>query len=116
MLRVCSLALAFVAVAALGSTATAQGTITVKEGLLTAGEKIEIGYSNPDRAGETVKIEIDDGAFPTPNVQEVEVQLDSEGNGTAPWTVPEWPAASFNGPEASEKTRFIKLSTPPPLF
>ena len=41
-----------------GAAASAQGLITVPEGILTPGETIEIEYSNPTRAGETVTIEI----------------------------------------------------------
>lgn len=100
-------ACALVVVCAFGSEGTAQGVLTVPEGLLTPGEDIEIGYSNPERAGEKVTVEINDGGFPNPKVQKVEIQLDDSGEGSGSWTVPEWVAAHFNAPQAQERTRFI---------
>ena len=99
---------AFVAVmmGMLTVAASAQGTISVPDRLLE-GSTVTIGFSDPDRANQTVIIEIDDGSLPTPNTQELVIHLDANGNGTAEWTVPNWDWASFNTKGAQEVTRGI---------
>lgn len=55
----------------------------------TVGTGLTIGFSNADLANQTVEVTINNGGEET---QSLEIELDKDGNGTATWTVPEWPA------------------------
>lgn len=90
------------------SAALAAQTLSVPNGVLTPGDTITIGYSNPALAGQKVTVKIDDGGVPSPQTSTVEIMLDASGNGTAPWTVPVWELARFNAPGAPEQTRAIE--------
>lgn len=68
------------------ASARAQGTLTVPGGLL-AGVTIDIGFSDPQRAGETITVEIECFLWPFNLTEKVDITLDETGHGTAPWTV-----------------------------
>lgn len=74
---------------------------------LTVGEKATITYSNPDRAGQTIIVDIDDGGVPTPKTSFVEITLDAAGDGSAKWTVPNWEGANFQAPGVGTQTVVI---------
>lgn len=80
----------------------AQGSISVNPGVLRAGDSATINYSNPNRAGQVVLIEIDNGSRRTPQTATIEIHLDANGNGSASWAVPAWMVAKFNAPDAAE--------------
>lgn len=42
-----------------------------------------------------------------PQSQIIEIQLDSNGDGSANWTVPQWRVACFNAPDVAEEVRYI---------
>lgn len=98
-------ALGVVVWAACAASAMAQ-TLTVPKNL-TAGQTITIGYSDSRRAGETITVSIDSGGFPSLIIQEREITLDGNGNGSVEWIVPEWMGANFNAPGVDEQTRQI---------
>ena len=54
--------------------------------------------------GSTVTVTVDNGGDVD---QPVEIPIDSSGNGTGSWSVPDWPLANFNTPGAEEVTRSI---------
>lgn len=70
-------------------------------------DTVTIEYSDPWRAGETILVEIDDGAFPDAHVIEISITLDAKGMGSARWKVLDWESASFNAPGVHEITRGI---------
>lgn len=74
---------------------------------LNRGDKITIEYSDAGRAGETILLEIDDGAFPVAHVVEIPITLDSSGKGSADWVVLSWDSAAFNAPGVHEIHRWI---------
>lgn len=89
-----------------------QGTLGVEPGVLTAGGEATITYSNPTRAGESVKVLIDDGGLLETQYDSVTIQLDEQGNGKGKWDVPlGWTSAYFNAPEASTIRRAILESS-----
>ena len=84
------------------------GSLQVGPTFLRTGGQANISYSNPARAGDTVTIDIDDGGFPNTQTDQVPIQLDENGNGTAKWDVPEgWDGAKFNAPDCPEVVRWI---------
>ena len=87
-------------------TAAAQ-KILVPEGTLAAGSQVQVGYSNPNKAGETVRVEVRGVGFPMPDVSYIDIPLDGAGNGTVPWTVPGWSFVVFNAADAEEVQREI---------
>lgn len=68
------------------ASARAQGTLTVPGGLV-AGASVELAFSDPERAGDTVSVEIECLLWPFTFTDKIEIPLDSSGNGSAPWTV-----------------------------
>lgn len=103
-----------VVVCAVLSAATTAQTLTVPNDLI-AGRAITVRYSDPDRAGQTITVEIDSAGFPSMIVVERQVTLDDQGNGSFEWTVPEWLVANFNAPGVGEVTRFIAFEDRPTL-
>lgn len=95
----------------LAASAMAQ-VMTVTAGVLRVGQKVEITYADPNRAGDVITVTIDDGSRPTPHLVEVDIHLDQTGKGSVNWTVPDWWSASFNAPGVQEITRAIDLPTP----
>lgn len=87
--------------------ATAQAAMTVTAGVLQVGQQIEVTYSDPNRKGETIIVEVDDGTRPTPKVILLYIHLDQHGKGSTTWTVPMWWSAGFNAPGVQEINRFI---------
>ena len=94
-------------VAWLSTVGVAQATIGVPT-TATVGQDITITYSNPNAAGQTITVTIDDGGFPTPTVQTVTIQLDANGEGSVKWRVPNWLSAKFNAMGAHEKLMTIE--------
>jgi len=90
----------------LAGAARAQGDITVPDGM-TAGDQIDITYSNSDRAGQTVTVKLDNGDPFDPEVLTLEVTVSANGVGTVTWTIPSWKLVNLNAPDASEVTRAI---------
>jgi len=74
---------------------------------ITRGDKITIEYSDAGRAGETILLEIDNGAFPVPQRVEIPITLDSSGKGSVDWVVLSWDFALFNAPGVREVPRVI---------
>lgn len=93
-------ALALTLATFLAAPAVAQ-TLTVEPAVLTEGSTAEVTYNNPKLAGQTVVIRITDGTPKGPVVQ-IEVLLNSNGDGKAGWTVPGWSDAHFSAPGASD--------------
>jgi hypothetical protein len=89
------------------AVASAQAVMTVTQGSLQIGQTIEITYSDPNRKGEVITVEIDDGSRPTPTIVEVYVHLDQAGKGSVTWTVPAWRSAAFNAQGVDQITRSI---------
>lgn len=90
----------------LSAAMAAAQSLSVPSGVLAAGSKVEIGYSNPARANGSVVIVMDNGEVPLQRVELV-VHLDGRGNGKVSWIVPEWWGVSFNADGAREVTRAI---------
>jgi hypothetical protein len=79
----------------LAGSVSAQATLTVNPSPLTTGGTAHISYSNPGAPGAIVLVDIEGPKFPTPVVVQVEIQLDSNGNGSTKWPVPDWGFARF---------------------
>ena len=77
-------------------------SLTVNPGVLTKGSSATIHYSNPDMAGQTVVVHVDNGMRNNTQTQAVEITLDANGEGSAQWNVPDWFGAKFNAPGAPE--------------
>lgn len=77
-------------------------TLTVNPGTLQRGSSAQIRYRNPQRAGETVLVEIDNGLRRNPQSTAIEITLDANGEGSASWVVPDWLGANFNAPDVPE--------------
>lgn len=101
------LGIALLTTLALTATAKAQGTLTVSPGPLSVGQQASIQYSNPDRAGQRVCVEISDGGV-NGVTHFVYIQLDESGNGSTTWTVENWVAAEFRAPDAAAEARPIQ--------
>jgi hypothetical protein len=100
------LTLAFVAILAFATSASAQSSSQPRldvPKLMNAGKSVSIGYTNPAMAGQTVIIEVDNGMRRETQTAVIEIHLDAKGRGSATWTVPQWFGANFNAPEAAEQ-------------
>ena len=84
------------------SSALAQ-TLTVSPDPLQQGQNASINYSDPNRAGETITIEVDNGMVINPKTDTIEITLDSSGNGSTQWRVPDWDMANFNAAGVNEQ-------------
>ena len=91
---------------ALAAVAPAQGT-TVPGPVISAGSNVQVSYSDPGQAGQTVTVDIVNGSGGTSSV---EITLDPQGHGTASWPVPEdWFVAFFTGPDGFSVMRPIDV-------
>ncbi len=90
---------------ALAGTATSQ-SLSVDYSL-SPGDKANISYSDPSRAGQTITVDIDDGTFPVPETDSVQITLDAAGNGSTTWDVEDWDQANFNAPGVPTVNRRI---------
>ena len=81
---------------------SAQGRITLSAEVLRAGTIVPITYTNPNRAGTPVVIDIDNGMRHNTVRQKLTVYLDENGVGVGYWEVPEWFGVNFNAPDAPE--------------
>ena len=99
-------ALATFAALFLASTPSAQ-SMDVSPAVLTVGGTATIDYSNPDLAGETVDVEVENGSRTHPESTTVSIQLDEHGDGSATLVVPNWPGTTFNAPDVPEIARMI---------
>lgn len=91
-----------------GASLAAQATLSVSPApVLQAGSTATIGYCNPEMAGQTVTVEIDDGSFPEPRIVYLKIHLDHTGEGTTQWKVESWVFAAFNAPGVPEVVRSI---------
>ena len=74
-------------------------------GLLYVGQGTTIYYSNAELAGQEVVVDIGniEGAF-----DQVTIQLDANGDGSANWTPPEWDLAVFQAPDVTAVTKTIR--------
>ena len=88
------------------ATGGVEGAISLEvPGTLHQGEETTVNYSNPDLAGQTVTIDVDDGGTQTDQIQ---ITLDANGNGTGTWVPPSgWDLANFNAPDAQEVTKGV---------
>jgi len=96
-----ALVLAFLA------SAPAAQSMGVSPAVLTVGATADITYSNPDLAGTTVTVTVENGSLVNPKELEVDVVLDKHGDGSAAMVVPNWPGATFNAPGVKEIARMI---------
>jgi hypothetical protein len=93
-----SLGLSMLSMLAFAALAPAQGQISV--GSMTAGQPTAVTYSNPDRAGESILVKVDNGEG---EVEVIEIQLDKNGKGSEDWDVPaNWMGANFGTDDAHE--------------
>ncbi len=98
-----------VAMLVCAAVSVAQATMKVTDGVLCVGQSVSISYSDPSHANGTIVVTVDDGEIPNTTVVEVVIHLDSNGSGTANWTVPKgWWSAAFNAPDVREQTRAIR--------
>ena len=70
---------------------------------LNVGQVVTITYTG-GTPGATITIDMDNAG---PKTDSVQITLDSEGNGSATWTVPTWAAVNFNAPGVDEISRTI---------
>ncbi len=98
------LALCALSTLALVVAAPAQATMTVSPGPLTVGNDATITYCDPDKANQTIVVDIDDGGD---NSDQVSIVLDANGCGDTTWTVLSWTVAFFNAPDVPEISRSI---------
>lgn len=105
-----SLGLSLLSMLAFAAFIPAQGQIGLPAGPMTAGKPATVSYSNPDRAGESVAVKVDNGEG---EVQVIEIQLDANGHGSEEWQVPPgWFVASFAAGDAHE-TRMVDAGADP---
>lgn len=97
---------AFVALAFalfVSTVAVAQTLQVSPSPVLSRGADAEVTYADASRAGQTVVVTVT-GGFPA-TTQEVFINLDEKGRGSATWVVPiNWRNASFNAPGITELT------------
>lgn len=74
---------------------------------LESNETVVIEYKNPNMGGKKIQVAVDNGDPGDPQTQMIEIQLDSNGEGSANWTVPAWRIAKFNAPDVAEEFRYI---------
>lgn len=96
------------AILAFAAAAASQASLQVDD-YLTAGDSIEIVYSNPAMAGQVVTLEISNASRdPKTNVTvSLEIELDAQGVGRVTWVVEDWFQAEFTAPGAPPQTRDI---------
>ena len=76
-------------------------------GEVRAGEPCDVVYHNPEMAGQTVVVDVDNTEG---DVQQVLIHLDENGHGCGNFVCPpEWEFAKFNAPSASEVTKSVSL-------
>lgn len=74
--------------------------------IMPPGSTARINYSNPARASQTIVVTVS-GGTPT-TTQEVQITLDSSGNGSGSWTAPhDWSKAYFNAPDVAQQVVII---------
>ena len=106
MLGLGKLGITVLAVLTMAAMAPAQ--VTVSEDLLQQGQQVTISITETSKAGQSVLLYIEDFSEPAnPKTQTIEVALDSDGNGTATWTVAAWELVAFRVVGIGEATRVI---------
>ncbi len=111
MLSLARLGQSVLAIVIFAGAAAAQGTLTVPEGVLISGTTVSIEFCDPDRAGDVVTIDIDDGSGV---IETLLIQLDEGGCGSVDWVVP----SGIDGVEivADDGTRASRpVEEPPPV-
>ena len=88
--------------------AAAAQRLTLPEGALTPGKQITIHYADPQRAGQVIVLELDDGGYPRPTIVQLVMDLDRRGRGSVRWQVPAWEGVRVNAPGADEAARPVK--------
>lgn len=86
----------------LAAQKTAQPSLQLSSDVLAVGKTVTVVYSNPDKAGETVVVEVDNGMREGTELRSIKLRLDANGVGRAVWDVPEWWGANFNAPGVAE--------------
>jgi len=86
----------------LAGLAAAQKMTVTGGGVLQVGQPIQVTYSDPSRAGQTVSVRVDNCNPDQPTVQTVSILLDAQGNGLGQWTVLNWWSVAFNAPGVRE--------------
>lgn len=74
---------------------------------LQQGELIDVTYTDASRAGQRIKIVIDNLDPLNPQSEKIEIELDETGRGTVQWRVPKWHVARFEGPGGTEEVRGV---------
>ncbi len=111
MLSLARLGQSVLAIVIFAGAAAAQGTLTVSDEILTAGMTTTITFCDPDRAGDIVTVDIDDGSGV---IETLLIQLDEGGCGSVDWVVP----SGIDGVEivADDGTRASRpVEEPPPV-
>ena len=85
MLSFARLGQSVLAIVVFAGAAAAQGTLTVPQGVLDSGTTVSIGFCDPERGGDVVTIEIDDGSGV---IETLDIELDEDGCGSVDWVVP----------------------------
>jgi hypothetical protein len=110
-----SVLVAFATVLTLAAAVPAQSdnSFSVSENLM-AGGTATVSYSDPNLAGMTIIVEIDNGSQANPQFDYVTITLDANGVGSENWNVPDsgWRSATFNAPEAPAQSRAIGKPKP----
>lgn len=89
---------------ALFAPALAAQELTITPGdVLTHGETAKLEYKDENRAGQTIVVVVTSSGL-NPEQQEVQITLDSKGEGSATWDVPTWRAANFTAPGVTSIT------------
>lgn len=78
--------------------------ISVPDSPLTANTTIDIDVANPGQSGRLITVTMDNGGDGSEDVQ---IQLDDDGNGTGHWVVANWTSVNFNTPGCPAVNRSI---------
>jgi hypothetical protein len=90
--------------AAVTASANAQGQLKVTPNNPSPGERVAVEYSNPNRAGQTITVNISDGEG---HSEQVQIPLDGAGKGSRNWVVPNWTWAIFSSLDADDVIVFV---------
>ena len=85
MLSLARLGQSVLAILVFATVSAAQGTMTVSGEVLTGGQSTTITFCDPNRGGDVVTIDIDDGSGV---IETLHIQLDEDGCGSVEWVVP----------------------------
>jgi hypothetical protein len=102
-----SLVPSLLAAALCAGTVTAQD-LSVSADVARPGDAVDVKYSNPSMAGQSVKIEISNSDPVRPRTVVFEITLDESGGGSFTWIVEDWDWAEISAPGARDATIYIR--------